>query len=293
MADGLTVGLGVVLSGVVLLRHVILLRYRLRLARQDPSALVSSGSARPVLFAAFGVFGVMHVLLLGHFMAARLAVAPRILVLGVCVSALASGAGFFHLQTLRFSRGLADIGMGLVTLGVAVGFALMSPYGGEGFSARMPVALNAMSVGLAVMLAVWVWAGRVWRQQLDGGVAWTAAGRLSTAAPQFSFFAGCLTLVTLSLMSFWPMFRSISTSDGSLRRFACGIGGHLIAMCALFWAGRVARRGSFHALCALATASLLAFVVVRTVPFASTVIGTVSGVAAGCPSLLQPAGGRA
>jgi len=86
---------------------------------------------------------------------------------------------------------------------------------------RLPVLLTGGIVGLAISGWFWPWLAGVWRQQLDGGRAWTTAGRMVPLACRMGFMAAALGVLLGAKMALWPLFR-YGASDDTFGRIVAG-----------------------------------------------------------------------
>lgn len=269
------VGLSLVVTGFVAVQSIFRGRARWRAVRRNPDALLGEYGDWPGLRKSTGVIGILLVLLICF----QTAVPPNVGPIGDTLSALitavcagATGGAVFSLLGRRWSVNLADTGMGLVTLAAASLAVAFVPSEPVALEARFPVVFNAYMFALAIMSWFWVWVGRVWRQQIDNGRAWTAGGRLAPLSERFAFFVACLALVLGSLMAIWPRLRPIATLDDSLGRVAAAVAAHLLLVLVLLWNGRMVQRSSFSALTVLVILSLVGFIAVRSWPLTSTIV---------------------
>jgi hypothetical protein len=161
--------------------------------------------------------------------------------------------------------------LGLTTVAAAALAVALAPGVQDSLGRGFPVVFNAFMIAMAVMSWLWSWLAGVWRQQLDGGRAWTSAGRLIVHCERFAFLAGCLAVLVGSLMALWPRMDVIAAPDSSLGRVAGGVAGHLLLILVLIRNGRVLGRSAFGILTVMSVLSLVLFITVRAHPFVSTV----------------------
>lgn len=186
------------------------------------------------------------------------------------VGGAVSAAAVFWTVGRRWSANRADIGMGLATLSVVSAVVMAVPSGAVVLGERFPMVFNAMMAGFGIMTGYWIWISKVWRQQIGADGAWTATGFMAPRCERFAFFAAAMALVCGSLMALWPRFRPAPHPDDSLGRFAAAVTVHLILLLVLLYGGRVTGRASFGAMVLLVLASLIAFIFIRSQPFASS-----------------------
>lgn len=271
----LVTGLTVVLCGFVTAQWVLRSRARWRAACTNPDALLDGFEEWPGFRKMAGAVSVLLILLICYELASVPSggvVSGRLGALIISGCAGLSGAAVFSLLGLRWSVNLADAAMGLVTLGVAALGLTLLPSEPADAAARFPMIFNALMMAFAVMTWFWVWIGKVWRQQLDHGRAWTAAGRMAAnSCPRFAFLAACLALSIGWLTAIWPRLRPIGVFDDSLGRVAASVAAHLTLLLAVLWSGRMTGRSSFGVLAILVVVSLVGVVVVRALPLSETV----------------------
>ncbi len=267
-------GLTAVLCGFVVAEGMVIRRARWCAMHENPDDLLVDHVTWPAFRKSAGAVGVVLVLLTCYELASAASVGAvsgwvRALVLSAC--GVTSGAAVFSLAGRRWSVNLAEAAMGLTTLGVAAACLLFLPSKPVAAEVGFPMVFTALMVGLAVMAGFWIWIGQVWQQQLDDGVAWTAAGRIAKLCARFSFFVACLALINGSVMAVWPRLGAVGVFDDSLGRVTASVGAHLFLLLVVLWSGRVSRRAGFGMLGILVGFSLVVFVYVRARPLVSTV----------------------
>jgi hypothetical protein len=267
------VGLALIAGGFTRGHGLARARRRRRAATEGTAATEQDHEWRG-LRTSVGAIGVVLVLLIGLQTAVppdREWVSPRWAAMMTAGAALLAATACFHHVAWRWSANLADLAMGLVTLAAGSAAVAWIPSDAGGLDAQFPLVFNAWMIALGLMSALWGWLGRVWLQQLDGGRAWTAAGRLSALTPGFAYFTSCLGVALGGLMTVWPRMRPIGIPDDSLGRMAAGAAGHLLLILVLLWNGRRGR-GKSHWLPAMAAAaSLVGFILVRSAPWMARV----------------------
>ncbi|MFQ5461355.1 MAG: hypothetical protein ACE5E5_01875 [Phycisphaerae bacterium] len=179
---------------------------------------------------------------------------------------LAAAAGFLLLVD-RWNRLLAESAMGLVSLAIAALAATTIPSFSTDLSVRYPSLFCALMIGFSLAAALWCWLQGVWAQQLNGGKAWTVAGRMIPLARRFAFFNIALALALGSLLAVWPRLRGVATSDDTLRSMVLGLGANFSLLLIALWVARKTPGATFYLLAILAVFSCLGFVLIRALPF--------------------------
>lgn len=275
----LTAGLALTVCGFVACQASWNQRSRWRAAHIDPDRLLDGFTHWPGIRVSAGTVGLVLILLVCYQMAdpaSSQVIGTRWAPVATAVCAGSCGVALFSLLSSRWSANLADIAMSLVTLAAALLALVFVPTEPVELAARFPMNFNAIMAAFALAAFLWVWISNVWRQQLDRGCAWTAAGLLAPMAQRFAFFVACLALAVGGLMSIWPRLRAVANPDDSIGRVAAAVSAHLLLMLVLLWSGRTVRRSSFGALTILVAVSLVFFIVVRSGPLAPNTVRSVS-----------------
>lgn len=247
-------------------------RLRWRLIRVDPSALLNIGSGWKLLPAAAAIGGIALILLTFLQFATVGDGADwtsRFRWLGLAAAGCGSAAAVFFVLNRHWSRGLGDVAAGLLTAGVCALAVAVAPTGAAEWSYRFPVHFNTILVALAVLIAFWNWIHGVWEQQLDGGEAWTTAGRLRSMCSRFAYTTGLVGLSVGLILAAWPRLRGIPGRDASLGRVVFGVAAHLLLVLVLMRSWRRWRRTTFAVLAAMVSLSLVFFIVARAADFVS------------------------
>ncbi|GMV97981.1 MAG: hypothetical protein HRF43_10800 [Phycisphaerae bacterium] len=176
-------------------------------------------------------------------------------------AALAAGAAMLALAHRRWEENLADVGLGLLTLGVASLVALWRPTPRSESDFFVEV-FNRVLVGLALMTAFWHWLSGVWLQQLDGGRAWTTAGRLLRPARRVGFLAGAAGLLVSMHLAIWPLL-PYSAPVHSAWQWSWGMGGNILLIAALAYSALQTGKTTLAWLAVMACASSAAYVMSR------------------------------
>lgn len=248
---------------------------RWRAAQLDPMTLVSERFDWPGMGTAACVVGVLVMLLVAYQISVpfdAIAWGIRWLAMVTAGCSVAVGMSVFVYAGHRWHSGVAEVGFGLLTLGVATACIVVSPLADVSLRVQFPVMFNAMMFGFAFMTAFWAWVGRVWQQQLDDGQAWTVGGRLIPFTHRYAFFSACLAVGLGSLMAMWPILRSVAVEDDTIGRMSAAVTAHLLLLLVLLWSRRTIGRSSFGGLTLLTLGSMLGFVIVRSQPHVSTTV---------------------
>ncbi len=273
-ALSLTVWLASLLCIYVYVEWLSLRRAAWRAVRANPARLLSEYKDWPGFRKSAGAVAIL-LLLLVCFELAMCVVTTSVgsgLRAGILsVSSLVAAIATFCLVGRRWSVNIAEIAMGLLTLSAACAIVAVWPMSGDSVQSRCPVLMNSLVVAFAVMTAFWIWVGRVWRQQLNDGVAWTAAGRIALFSDTFALLGCFLGAANAVAMAVWPRMRNVSVADDSLGRMVAGMGGCLFLLMTCLWAARKSGRSSFRILAAIVGLAGVAFIVVRAEPFSSSV----------------------
>jgi hypothetical protein len=183
------------------------------------------------------------------------------LILGV--SSVVTGIALLRLVTRRWRIALADIGLGLMSVGIATLLLMLLPASPVSLEARIPARFNTIVIGLTVMIWVWHWLYGVWKQQLDDGVSWTTTGHLRSRLPRIIVAHAIVCLVAAGMMAGWPRLRLIGGHDATFLRIGFGVIGHLFLILTLIMLARRWRHAPLGVLAGVASLSLCAFLVIR------------------------------
>ncbi len=203
------------------------------------------------------VFAQLSMVLKCHWASERLVA----LILGV--SSIVTGISLLRLVTRRWRIGLADIGLGLLSVGVATLLLTVLPFEPIALEERIPARFNTIIIGLTVMMWVWIWLYGVWHQQLDDGAAWTTAGHMRSRLPRIIVALAVISLVAAGMMSGWPRLKLIGGHDASFLRIGFGVIGHLFLILTLIVLARRWKHAPLGVLAGVASLSLCAFLVIR------------------------------
>ena len=181
------------------------------------------------------------------------------------VGALAGGAAMLALCHRRWGESLADIGLGLITLGMVSLTMVGLPDRHTEASVYFPAVFSRAAAGLAVMVWFWHWVATIWEDQLDRGAAWTTAGRLIPVSRRVGFIAGVTGVLVSTQLAVWPLLPYVDTRDNSPARWAWGLTGGAMLFLSLSGAARRTSKATLAWLAVLAAAALGVFVLARAV----------------------------
>ncbi len=187
----------------------------------------------------------------------------RITAILLGASSMTTGVALLRLVTRRWSIALADIGLALLSIGIATLFLIVLPTSDELLEVRMLPRYNTILIGLTVMIWVWEWLYGVWEQQLDGGVPWTTTGRMRSRLPRMNVALALVAMICAGMMSVWPRLRLIGGHDATFMRIAFGVIGHLFLTLTLIRLARRWKHPQLGVLAGLTAISLCAFLVIR------------------------------
>ena len=135
----------------------------------------------------------------------------------------------------HWSRTVAELSLSLWTVSLAALGATTAQeiVAGRTPIERLPVVHTGALAGLTAATLLWSWLGRVWRQQLRDGRAWTTAGRLIPLVDRVGFLAAALAVLVGAKLALWPGM-PYGSADDSPARLLTGSAAHglLIAICA-------------------------------------------------------------
>jgi hypothetical protein len=178
-----------------------------------------------------------------------------------------AAAAAVHYTRERWSESVADVGMGLASLGLCGLCVLFVPERPDTLAERYPIVFNALMLGWALSTATWTWFGCKHRY---GGPA-VLEPTIVTAGPglarRFAFLTASLALVVGSVMAVWPRLPAIAVTDDSLSRVCAGLSVNLFLLWVMLWSGRKMHRLTFHALTVFCVASAACFLLARMLPF--------------------------
>lgn len=215
--------------------------------------LTSLPPAWPGFHYSVGIIGVL-VLILG---------CVHIVTFWATAAAFITGAAIMAMVARRWEENLADLSVGLLSLGIA-SLPLLWVSTPEHLAPSWFANVFArLIIGLAIATVFWHWLAGVWHQQLDNGQAWTTTGRLIRTAKRVGFLCGATALLVAMNLAFWPLFPRIQDPDNSLERWLWGLGAGLLLIGTLTLSALRSRKTTVAWLAGFATASLVAFILIR------------------------------
>jgi len=165
----------------------------------------------------------------------------------------------------------SDVLVGSGSLALCGAATMALPASWDTLGERYPVMFNAMIVGLTVACVLCV---RIAHAAPGVGVIGNMGGFdriLQFSARRFVFLNGALAVLIATAMALWPRLPTIATMDDSLGRVTSGMGANLALLLALLWCSRKQPRPSFHLLTLMCAASTVGFLVVRILPYTSSI----------------------
>lgn len=183
-----------------------------------------------------------------------------------CAAAIA-GLGCFYLLRRSWNSHLAESGLGLFALAVCGLATLAIPARESPLADEYPMLFNALIIGYSFAAALFAHCTSQWG---EGGLGChSLRARLVPHLKRFAFLSGATALLSGVMMCFWPGMPGISAMDHSLGRVLAGVSGFLFLLLVSLRSGRLMARASFHILTLAAATSMVAFLLVRAMPFLS------------------------
>lgn len=179
-------------------------------------------------------------------------------------AAFIAGIAVLVLANRRWNENFADAGLGLLTLGVLSLLMIGAPDIRGNKAEYFAAVFSRALLGLGIMTAFWHWLARVWDQQLDGGQAWTTAGRLIRCCRRLGFLLGAIGVLVSLQLAFWPELPNVHVRDNSLGRWIWGLLANLILIAALTGGARRTGKSTLAWLALGAICSTLAFAIIRS-----------------------------
>jgi len=187
----------------------------------------------------------------------------HVVTVSATVSAFVAGVGILAMINRRWEENLADLGIGLISVGIAslplLGVAIPEHVAAPWFAN----VFARLVIGLAIATVFWHWLASVWDQQLDNGRAWTTTGRLIRIVQRVGFLCGAAGVLVAMQLAFWPRFPGVQGLENTVGRWLWGTSAHVLLMGALTFAALRARKATLAWLWTFAAASLVAFVLIR------------------------------
>lgn len=232
-------------------------RYHHRRVRAWPKALQRLTGERPPWPGFHYSFGIVAVVLM-------LGACIHILSPWSAVSALAAGGAALSLTGRKWDENLADVGLGLITVGIVSLCLIWITPPPRPSAAYFAAIFKVAVVGLAISTLFWHWLVKVWDQQLDHGQAWTTAGRLIPSARRVGFLAGATGVLVSTELAFWPTFPAVTGLEHPTAwGWVSGIGVQVLLALSLWVAARVTRKTTLGWLLLFTLIATGAFILVR------------------------------
>lgn len=204
------------------------------------------------------------VLLLGVLHLVRPSAGDRI---GGCIHVLAGAVTAvccLFVAHRDWSTTLAGLGPSLFALSAATAATLATPFDPAlDYDPQVPARQTATIIGLTAMVFLCFWLPEVWRQQLDGGRAWTTAGRLIPHGRRAAFLMAALGVLVALNVALWPLQRVAVGGDDSIGRWVAGLAAHLFLLVVTARFVQSPRDVPLATISLAAAATAVLFVVVR------------------------------
>lgn len=191
----------------------------------------------------------------------------RATTLASVAAAWIAAAGAWLLVRDRWNAAVADVGMGLASLGMCGMCVLMVPEKPDTLAERYPVVFNALMMGWAGATACWTWLGCDYRYVGPPPAVLTLRTHGPAVARRFAFLTAALALVVSAVMAAWPRLPAIAVTDDSLQRVCAGLAANLFLLWVTLWCGRHMHRVTFQALTVVSVLSAACFLMARMLPF--------------------------
>jgi hypothetical protein len=183
-----------------------------------------------------------------------------------CAAAIAT-VGCFYLLRRSWSSHLADAGLGLLALALCGIATLAIPADASPLAEQYPMLFNALMIGYAFSAALYSHWTEQWSR--DALLPDSLRARLIPHLKRFAFLSGATALLAGVMMCFWPGMPGISAMDHSFGRVLAGFSAFMFLLLVSLRSARLMARASFHILTFAVACSLVAFLLVRAMPFVS------------------------
>jgi hypothetical protein len=183
------------------------------------------------------------------------------------IAALVAAIGCLVLLRRSWGAHLADASLGLFAMSLCGLATVAVPSERIPLDQRYPMIFNAITVGYA--FAAGVFAHLAWTWTLPNPDSDLTRCRMVPHLNRFAFFSGATALLSGVMMCFWPGLPGITAMDHSLGRVLAGFAAFLFLLLVTLRSSRLLERLSFHFLTVAVAASMVAFLVVRALPFTS------------------------
>ena len=179
------------------------------------------------------------------------------------LAAALAAAALFLLVYRSWSENLAEAAVALTTLAV-VSLSMLGTPPRIRSPNEYPPLLNRALFALAVTVWFWHWLARVWQQQLDGGTAWTTAGRMIPAVRRAAYMIAAIGVLVAFFLAMWPHRDGVTDPDRSLARWVGGPAAIILLTAAIGGAAVRTGKPTLAWLSLLAAGALVAFVLCRS-----------------------------
>ena len=181
-------------------------------------------------------------------------------------SAGVAAVACFSLLRRVWSKGLADVSLGLTSLAFCGAATAAIPAEPTVLARRYPLLFSAMIIGLSLSTVLWASVAAALGEALAKGST-SPWSRLLPDAKRFAFLNASLALLMGLCLAIWPRRPTVSVADDSLGQVAAGLAANLFLLLVLLWCSRRLKSVPFHILTVLALLSAAGFVVARMLPF--------------------------
>ena len=186
----------------------------------------------------------------------------HVLSLWTSLSAFIAGGSLLAMVNRRWDESVADVAIGLITLGI-VSLSMVGLGHGPFNSAAYADIFCTAVIGLSITVFFWYWLANVWNQQLDHGIAWTTTGRLIANVRRVGYLAGATGALIAWQLAFWPLLPYVVWLDGGLFQWVCGLGAMMLLALAMFYALQSTRRTTTAWLIVLTLGAAVSFSLIR------------------------------
>lgn len=187
----------------------------------------------------------------------------HILSLWTTFSMFVGGAALLTVVARRWDESLADLALGLLTVGiVSLPLALLGEPN-HATAAYFAEVFNRTVLGLAIATFFWHWLALFWEQQLDHGEAWTTAGQLIRNVKRIGFLCGATGVLVGFHLAFWPRFPEVRDLDASAWRWGFGLTAYALLTLSLIVATRRTSKTTLGFLTLLALTAGVSFSLMR------------------------------
>ncbi len=185
------------------------------------------------------------------------------------IAAFVAATGGLFLLRRTWGAHLADASLGLLALTLCGLATAAVPSIRVPLDQRYPMIFNAITLGYAFAAGIFAHWSQVWGgAHLDTSMI---RARIVPHLNRFAFFCGAAALLSGVMMCFWPGLPGISAMDHTLGRVLAGFAAFLFLLLVTLRSSRLLHRMSFHFLTVAVAASMVAFLVIRALPFASDI----------------------